>query len=182
MQGTILEIPEVRVTKISVNDYEMLCRNNPGQYEKTELFEGVIIEKMTKSSGHIFFKHYLVHEFQRILPGQFFIQTEDSIRLGESVLEPDISIIAGSFMDYRNSIPEAARLIAEISVSSLKYDREKARVYAKAKVPEYWIIDVENRKVEVYSDPENEIYKSKIIYNFLDEIPVFERTVSLKNA
>lgn len=85
-------------------------------------------------------------------------------------------------MDYRNSIPEAARLIAEISVSSLKYDREKARVYAKAKVPEYWIIDVENRKVEVYSDPENEIYKSKIIYNFLDEIPVFERTVSLKNA
>ena len=44
-RGTILEFPEVKLTKISVKDYELLCRQNPTQYEKTELFEGVIVVK-----------------------------------------------------------------------------------------------------------------------------------------
>ncbi len=182
VQGSILELTEVRLKRIDVSDYEMLCRNNPLQYEKTELFEGVIVDKMTKSSGHIFFKHYLVNQLQKILPDLFFIQTEDSIRLGESELEPDISVIFGSFMDYKNSIPETARLIVEISVSSLKYDREKAKVYAKGNVQEYWIVDAENRKIEVYTVPENGIYKSKILYDFLDNTPAFDKFVSLKDA
>ena len=55
MQGTILEFPEVKLTKISVKDYELLCRQNPTQYEKTELFEGVIVEKITKSNEHNFY-------------------------------------------------------------------------------------------------------------------------------
>lgn len=180
MQSTILEFPEVKLTKISVKDYELLCRQNPTQYKKTELFEGVIVDKMTKSSAHIFFKHYLVHSLRGILPSGFFIQEEDSIRLGGSELEPDISVIYGSFLDYKNTLPETARLIIEISISSLNYDREKAKAYAKGNVEEYWIVDVDNKKVEVFTNPQNGNYLDKKIYTFQEEIPVFEKIVSLK--
>ena len=163
MQTMILEFPEVKLTKISVKDYEFLCRQNPEQYEKTELFEGVIVEKMTKGSKHIFFKHYLVNAFQEVLPSGFYIQTEDSLRLGGSELEPDISVIGGSFMDYKNALPETARLIVEISISSLSYDRGKAKAYAKGNVEEYWIVDVENKKVEVYTPHSRDLKIKKVI-------------------
>ncbi len=182
MQSSILELLEVKLTKISVKDYEFLCRENPTQYEKTELFEGVIVEKMTKSSEHIFFKHYLVSSLQGILPPGFFIQTEDSIRLSGSELEPDISVISGSFMDYKNTLPETARLIVEISISSLNYDREKAKAYAKGNVEEYWIVDVTNKKVEVYTNPQNGNYLDKKSFDFQNEIPVFGKQISLKNT
>jgi len=181
MQSSILEFPEIKLTKISVKDYEFLCRENPTQYEKTELFEGVIVEKMTKSSEHIFFKHYLVNSLQGILPPGFFLQTEDSIRLNGSELEPDISVISGSFMDYKNKLPETARLVIEISISSLNYDREKAKAYAKGNIEEYWIVDVTNKKIEVYTNPQNGIYLDKKNFEFESEIPAFGKLVSLKN-
>jgi Uma2 family endonuclease len=182
MQSSILEFSEGKLTKISVKDYEFLCRENPMQYEKTELFEGVIVEKMTKSSKHIFFKHYLVHALQENLPKSFFIQTEDSIRLGDSELEPDISVIYGSFMDYQNTLPETARLIVEISISSLNYDREKAKAYANGNVEEYWILDVENKKVEVFTQPQNGNYLDRKIFTFQEEILAFGKSVSLKDV
>ena len=181
MQNTILEIPEVKITRISVKDYEILCRENPVHFEKTELLEGVIVEKMTKSSEHIFFKHYLVHTLQKILPLGFFIQTEDSLRIGGSKLEPDISVIQGSFMDYKNKLPETARLIIEISISSINYDREKAKAYAQGNVEEYWIVDVENKKVEVFTNPQNGNYSDRKSYEFKNDIPVFGKMVSLKD-
>lgn len=64
MQSTILDFPEVKLTKISVKDYELLCRQNPTQYEKTELFEGVIVEKMTKSNEHNFYSQELFEAIQ----------------------------------------------------------------------------------------------------------------------
>ena len=50
MALAIYEIPEVKLTLISPKDYELLSRENPNSYKNTELFEGVIIEKMIKSS------------------------------------------------------------------------------------------------------------------------------------
>lgn len=63
--------------------------------------------------------------------------------------------------NFKNSIPETAGPIVEISVSSLKYDRENAKVYSKGNVQEYWIVDAENRNIEVYTVPETETIKVK---------------------
>lgn len=55
MNPTLLEFSNIKLTKISKLDYQLLCRENPQHYEKTELLEGVIVDKMTKSNEHKFY-------------------------------------------------------------------------------------------------------------------------------
>ena len=180
MALAIYEIPEVKLTLISPQDYELLCRENPNSYKNTELFEGVIIEKMTKSSEHIFWKHFITNSLQKILPPNYFIRYEDVLLLGQSELEPDISIVSGNFMDYRDTFPKTARLVIEISVTSLMYDREKARAYASGNVDEYWIVDTKAQKIEVFTQAKANEYIDKKIYKFSDNIPIFESFISPK--
>lgn len=181
MQSSILEFPEVKLTKISVKDYEFLCRENPVQYEKTELFEGVIVEKTTKSNEHDFYSQEFYELIQGILPEGYFIRRESSIHLPDSDFEPDILVLSGKNKDYRFQKPETARLIIEISISSLNYDREKAKAYAKGNVEEYWIVDVANKSVEVYTNPQAGVYQEQKKFDFQKEIPLFEKTISLKH-
>ncbi|MBP7280147.1 MAG: Uma2 family endonuclease [Leptospiraceae bacterium] len=72
--------------------------------------------------------------------------------------------------------------MVEISISSLNYDREKAKAYSKGNVEEYWIVDVTNKKVEVYTNPQNGNYLDKKSFDFQSEIPVFGKQISLKNT
>ena len=72
----------------------------------------------------------------------------------ESEPEPDVSVVPGSFRDYPHSHPARAGLVVEIADSSLALDRgEKAGLYARARVPEYWIVNLVDHALEVYRDP-----------------------------
>lgn len=179
MSTVFLEHPKVRLGFIPVKDYEFLCRENPLQYENTELFEGVIVEKMTKSHEHDFYSQELSEVIQAVLPPGFFIRRESGIQINDSDFEPDILVLPGKNQDYRHKKPDSARLIIEIAVSSLSYDREKSKAYAKGNVEEYWIVDVLNRKVEIYQSPKDGIYTNIRIFAFEDEIPVFSEKISL---
>jgi Uma2 family endonuclease len=58
--------------------------------------------------------------------------------------------------DYSREHPSAAILVIEVATSSLRQDRRvKAALYARAKIPEFWLVDVKARSVEVYRDPLN---------------------------
>lgn len=66
--------------------------------------------------------------------------------------EPDLAIVASG--DYSQRHPTSAPLIIEVAESSLDYDRKtKAPLYAAAGVPEYWIVDVVARVIEVHDQP-----------------------------
>jgi Uma2 family endonuclease len=67
---------------------------------------------------------------------------------------PDLAVVPGTRDDYRERTPTSAVLIVEVADSSLFFDTTtKAEKYATAKVPEYWVIDLENRQVIVFRDP-----------------------------
>ena len=83
-------------------------------------------------------------------------------------------------MDYRDTSPKTARLVIEISISSLQYDREKARAYASGNVDEYWVVDAKGKKVKVYTKAKGNEYIDKYTYNFSDNIPIFDSFISLK--
>jgi Uma2 family endonuclease len=70
---------------------------------------------------------------------------------GESMPEPD-ALVCTELESRRFPHPARAELIVEVSDTSLDYDRQKALDYAAAGVPEYWIIDVNARRVEVFRD------------------------------
>ncbi len=72
-----------------------------------------------------------------------------------SVPEPDFALVAGDAADYRDHHPDQALLVIEIADSSLPEDRlTKSRIYARAGVPEYWIVNIRDRRVEIHTSPD----------------------------
>ena len=77
--------------------------------------------------------------------------------LDTSEPEPDVAIVPTG--DYHREHPSEACLIIEVAQSSLRLDRgQKQRIYAQAGVPEYWIVNVPERCIEVYTDLGREGY------------------------
>lgn len=84
------------------------------------------------------------------------VAKEDPITLLDSEPEPDCSLIRGQMRDYANRkpFPGEVGLVIEVSDSSLSYDRNVKRyIYAENKIPEYWIVNIPECKIEVYSQP-----------------------------
>jgi Uma2 family endonuclease len=89
--------------------------------------------------------------------------------------EPDVAAVRGSRHDYGDRIPgpEDIGLLIEVSDSTLPYDRgEKGMAYARGRIPVYWIINLIDRQVEVYSRPSARGYRSRRVYKPGQEIPV----------
>ena len=79
-----------------------------------------------------------------------------SIISGYDEPEPDVTVRRGELRDYdrRKATAEDIALLVEVAVSSLDTDRgEKLRAYAAAGIPTYWIINLNTRRVEVYTAP-----------------------------
>lgn len=121
--------------------------------EKTELLEGVILQKLTKSPRHSYLINVLQQCLSAQLPVGYLLRKEDPLTLADSEPEPDLSIVRGELADFRDTHPSTAELVVEVAISSLELDRAKASVYARAGIPEYWIVQPGARCIEVYDEP-----------------------------
>ena len=74
-------------------------------------------------------------------------------------------IVRGEENDFDNAHPKSAELVVEVAVSSAALDRENASLYAEANVAEYWIVLGTERRIEVYRQPENGVYRQKRLYS-----------------
>lgn len=121
--------------------------------ENTELLYGLVYKKMPKSPLHSFLVRRLFELLQKLnLPG-FFVRSEQPLTFADSEPEPDIAIVEGANENYRSEHPKTARLVMEVCVSSLEYDRSKLRAYAAADVKECWLIMADEKQIEVHSGP-----------------------------
>jgi len=72
----------------------------------------------------------------------------------ESEPEPDVAVCAGSPRDYLTSHPTRPVLLVEVAETRLAFDREhKGSLYARARIPDYWIVNLADRMLEVRQDP-----------------------------
>ena len=96
------------------------------------------------------------------------VRTQNPVVLGKySEPEPDIAIVKRKENYYADAhpAPEEIFLIIEVADSSLEKDRQaKLPLYADALIPEYWIINLDQRELEVYQSPSNDKYLSKRIF------------------
>ena len=124
--------------------------------ERVELLEGVLIAMPPPGEPHSWSIQELNRIITRALPDSYRARPQLPVTLGiYSEPQPDLAVITVEQGARRTEHPEAALLVIEVSVSSLRYDRNaKAAVYARAGIPEYWIVDVEGRGVEVRRDPD----------------------------
>ena len=93
---------------------------------------------------------------------KFVIAVQATVALSEGqVLEPDFALLAARADKYMTALPRAADvlLIIESAASSLKNDRHvKLPIYAAAGIPEYWIVDLNQKTLEIYHDPAGDNY------------------------
>ena len=150
----LLERPAVRhqVAPLSVEGYHRL-RDWGLVPIKSELLNGLIVEKLTKSPLNTLILHRLYNHLAADLPAGLQLRKEDPLTLATSEPEPDIAIVAGSIEDYRDRHPDTALMVAEVAVSSSELDRAKADLYAQAGVPSYWLVSPAEGIVEVYTGP-----------------------------
>lgn len=125
--------------------------------EPVELIEGFLVEKPMKGPDHETSMRRLTGQMPRILPAGYFAQFQGAVSLTSSEPEPDVSVLRGDETTCDGRLPNAndVVLVAEVSDSSLAYDRdEKTRIYARASIPVYWILNTVARQIEVYTNPQ----------------------------
>ena len=124
--------------------------------DRVELLEGVIVGMAPQNPGHAS-ATTLAHEALREAVGKrALIRVQLPVVLGRhSVPEPDVAVVPGTAADYFGAHPTTALLVIEVAERSLAQDRlTKARMYAAAGIPEYWIINVRDSCVEVFRQPD----------------------------
>ena len=159
-----------RVVPLSVNQYHTLSELGLVP-TKTELIEGFILRKMTKSPLHSYVINILHNIFTSIVPTGLLVRKEDPLTLSSSEPEPDLSIVQGEFRDFKTTHPQHAELVIEVAISSVDLDRAKEAVYAQAGIPAYWIVLPEQQSVEVYLDPGQGSYRTVTLYQQDQSIP-----------
>jgi len=145
---------ELRLHRFTVDEYEKMSELGIIPLNaRTELIEGVVIDMSPKGILHNALINQLAEFLFPLLSGEWFPSCEKTLRLSDSEPEPDIVVLRGRARDYlmRHPTPSDVGLLFEVSDSTIRFDRkDKARIYAKYGVPEYWIINLVEECVEIY--------------------------------
>jgi len=156
-QGPDLDdCPPFPVRRWSLEEYHSLINQGMFEDERVELLEGWIVPKMTRNPPHDA-TVAIVDDLLRPMIGQTgHLRIQSAVSLEESEPEPDLAVVRGSARDYRQRHPGMGEilLVVEIADASLRKDRRKATIYAAAGIPVYWIVNLGEQQVEVYSDPD----------------------------
>ncbi len=124
--------------------------------EPIELLEGWMIKKMSHGTPHDSSMDAFEGLLPTLLPSDWFMRCQRAVTLDDSEPEPDYAIVRGPRTRYRDAHPGPSDigLVVEVSHSSLRVDRVgKARIYARAGIPVYWVVNVVDKVIEVYTQP-----------------------------
>jgi Uma2 family endonuclease len=148
------EFPRLR--RWTLEEYErMVDAGFLTTQDKVQLIEGEIVEMTPQNSPHMTTVTKVFRLLERAASDNQYVRIQGPLALKpDSEPEPDVAVVTGSPDDNWDAHPTTALLVIEVADSSLAFDRTRnARVYARAGIPEYWIINVEERCIEVHRDP-----------------------------
>ena len=140
-------------------DYERLVDRGvfePG--DRVELIDGLLLVSEPQSSLHYTAIRLVEQALERAFGEGWYVRAQAPIALDDaSEPEPDVAVVRGGVRDFAASHPVDPVLVVEVAISSLAFDREhKASLYARAGRPEYWILNLIDRVLEVRRRPASE--------------------------
>jgi Uma2 family endonuclease len=157
------------VFPLSVEQYHQMIETGVlTDDDPVELIEGVLVFHMPKNPQHRTVNRKLISIFDKLLPPGWFFQSQDPVTLPDGEPEPDGAVVRGSLDEYLDRHPSSddVAMVIEVADTSLKRDRNaKLRSYARAGIGEYWIVNLESRAIEVYTDPDSAAepgYRSRV--------------------
>lgn len=143
--------------RFTVDEYHRLVESGILTEEhNVELLDGYLVLRGAHSPAHDSSVHLTSSALGAAKPAEWCIRIQSAITLAESEPEPDVVLARGSARTFARRHPGAADLglAVEVSDTTLAGDRsDKGRIYARARVPCYWIINLIDRQVEVYTQP-----------------------------
>lgn len=146
--------------KLDVHDYErMVLVGILGEQDRVELIRGEILDMAPIGQGHEGTVNALTQALVLACQGRAIVSVQNSLRLDRwSVPQPDFAVFryrADFYLEGTRPTPADALLLVEVADSSLRYDRDvKLPLYAGVGIPEYWIVDLQQRVVDAYRRPE----------------------------
>lgn len=154
---SVPSISEEPMFRLSVAQYHgMIEHGILTTDDPVELLEGYLVTKMPKKRRHSLVTQRSRIVIEKSLPPGWFWDVQEPVTLQDSEPEPDISVIRGYREQFRDQHPSGTDvgMLVETADASLRRDRGwKKKVYAGAEIPIYWIINLQDEQVEVYSKP-----------------------------
>ncbi len=152
--------------------------------DRVELINGEIIPMSPIKSKHASVVDFFNKKCMLALHSEAIIRVQNPVEINDlSELEPDVAIVKKHPNHYRFQHPKAedVLLLIEVSDSTLAKDQTvKLALYANANIPEYWIINIPEQQVEVYTKPKKGKYLQKNIYDNTQTIQA--RTINFSFA
>jgi Uma2 family endonuclease len=142
--------------RFSVEQYRRMIEAGVFVNARCELIEGLVVQKATHNPPHAGSISAIQLRISRHLSEEWVLRIQSSISLPQSQPEPDLVVATGPAERYfrQHPHPRDIALIVEVAESSLAQDRiEKKRIYASARLPVYWIVNLIAGQVEVYTGP-----------------------------
>jgi len=143
--------------KFSVAEYQKLIDVGVlTDVDRVELLENYLVLKMPANPPHDSTVTKLFRRLDRLAPAGYVVRCQVGSSMPDSRPEPDVAVARGveTAFDARHPRPDEIALVIEVSDSSLLRDRvDKGRIYARVSIPQYWVVNLVDRQVEVYTDP-----------------------------
>ncbi len=123
---------------------------------RTILIDGEILTMPNPDPPHDIALNLTFAFLMSCCPAGHHVRNQQSFNVGtRHDPGPDLAIVPGAIRDYTKQAPTVALIVVEVAESSLFTDTTtKAELYATARVPEYWVIDLEHRQLIVFRDPQ----------------------------
>jgi Uma2 family endonuclease len=154
--------------RMNVSEYERLVSLGALEDPRIELIDGYLVRKMGKNPPHVWSVDATEKVLQSLLPAGWIIRRESPVRIPEfDEPEPDIAVVKGSREDYKTRHPDPVDigLLVEVAESSLDRDRgKKLQAYARSGIPVYWIVNLIDERIEIYTDPTVAGYETRQDY------------------
>jgi Uma2 family endonuclease len=162
--------------RFSLERYEELVESGAfTTRDRFHLINGYLVAKMTQNPPHTTADELCREALQRVIPPGWTIREAKPVRIPNraSKPEPGRTVVRGTIRDYarRDPDPHEVALIVEVADSSLHDDRERTRVYGGGGIPVYWIINLVDRQIEVYTMPDQSGYQSRTIFQPGQAVP-----------
>jgi Uma2 family endonuclease len=156
----VREEPRILRHRITVDDYYRMAEVGLLPHDaRVELIEGEIIDMAPIGSRHFSAVTKLQRLLERAVMDSAVVAVQSSLRLNvRSQPEPDLALLKPAADVYAQALPSGADcfLVIEVSDTTLPYDvKVKAPLYAQNGVPEYWVIDIEQRALRRFASPKD---------------------------
>ena len=126
------------------------------------LIDGVIIEEGPMNPPHAVTLGLVEEAIRAAFGAGWWLRGQSPLVLGlDTDPEPDLAVVPGRPRDYA-AHPTTAALVVEVADSSLDFDtEEKRRLYARSGILDYWVVDINGRRLLVYRGPQNGDYTTR---------------------